>query len=62
MSPDSNASSTTSSAPSMGAVNVQGGASMKEVGVPELGMQKFPPGSAGSQPTAGAGGDPKLNS
>src|SRR5262245_34483942 len=32
---------------------VQGGGSRNVVGVPELGMQKAPPGSAGSQPAAG---------
>src|ERR1700758_830108 len=52
-SPAWNVSVTVRIAPTAGATNVQRGASRKVVGVPELGMQKGPAGSAGSQPVAG---------
>src|SRR3954470_17286790 len=51
-SPASNASVTVNTEASFGVVNVQAGASSKPVGVPELGVQNAPFGSAGSQPVA----------
>ena len=46
------ASTKVTKTPPVGAVNVQGAASKNVVGVPELGVQKGPLGSAGAQPVA----------
>ncbi len=51
-SPDSS-TSVTRKRPGLERLKVQGGASRKDVGVPLLGMQNGPAGSAGSQPVAG---------
>src|SRR5205823_491656 len=60
-SPDRNASVTASVAPPAGATNVHGGAERNSVGVPLLGMQNPPAGSAGSHPAAGVPAVPNPN-
>ncbi len=49
-------------APAPEAVNVHGGASRNVDGVPELGMQNGPAGSAGSHPVAGVPASVNPNS